>query len=169
VTFVTPFSQIAPYTTFTLEEARINRLLHGLGVTLHAEHTVERIEPGVVTGCHVYAADRPVGWEAEAVVLTTQRVSNDALWRELKADPARLEAEGIEAIYRIGDCVVPRLAADAIFDGHRLAREIDSNDPATPLPFIRENRVLGATDDDYDRTLLTRPSGDYAPSSRRSL
>ena len=28
--------------------------------------------------------------------------------------------------------------ADAILDGHRLAREIDSPDPAMPLPHLRE-------------------------------
>jgi dimethylamine/trimethylamine dehydrogenase len=32
--------------------------------------------------------------------------------------------------------------ADAIFDGHRLAREIDSPNPAVPLPFRRERLVL---------------------------
>jgi hypothetical protein len=31
----------------------------------------------------------------------------------------------VRAVYRIGDCVVPLLIADAVFDGHRLAREID--------------------------------------------
>jgi hypothetical protein len=43
---------------------------------------------------------------------------------------------------------------DAIFDGHRLAREIDSPDPAIPLPFIRERRLWGATsDNDYESQL----------------
>ncbi len=69
--------------------------------------------------------------EVDGVVLVTQRVSDDALYRELVADPAGLEAAGIEAVYRIGDCVAPRLIADAIFDGHRLAREIDSPHPET--------------------------------------
>ena len=43
----------------------------------------------------------------------------------------RSRAEGIEALYRIGDCVAPRIIAEAIFDGHRLAREIDSENPAS--------------------------------------
>jgi dimethylamine/trimethylamine dehydrogenase len=51
-------------------------------------------------------------------------------------------AEGITGFYRIGDCEAPRLTADAVFSGHRLAREIDSDDPATPLPFKRERRVI---------------------------
>jgi dimethylamine/trimethylamine dehydrogenase len=34
--------------------------------------------------------------------------------------------------------VSPRHVADAVFDGHRLGREIDSEDPAVPLPHRRE-------------------------------
>ena len=35
------------------------------------------------------------------------------------------------------------------FDGHRLAREIDSDDPAIAMPYIRERRLVGGTDADY--------------------
>ncbi len=46
-------------------------------------------------------------------------------------------------MYRIGDCVAPRPLADCIFDGHLvLAREIDTDDPSTPLPYIRELTVV---------------------------
>ena len=75
-------------------------------------------------------------------MLVTQRLSEDALYHELAADEAALEDAGIEAVYRVGDCVAPRIPADAIFDGHRLAREIDSENPAVPLPFRRERLVL---------------------------
>jgi dimethylamine/trimethylamine dehydrogenase len=53
-----------------------------------------------------------------------------------------LKKEGITAVYRIGDCVAPRLIADVVFDGHRLAREIDSPNPEEPLPYKRERRVI---------------------------
>jgi dimethylamine/trimethylamine dehydrogenase len=46
-------------------------------------------------------------------------------------------------VYRIGDAVAPRLLSEAVFDGHRLAREIDSPDPETPLPYRRERTDLG--------------------------
>jgi dimethylamine/trimethylamine dehydrogenase len=83
----------------------------------------------------------------------------------LRSDTTALEREGILAVYRIGDCFAPRLnVADAIFDGHRLGREIDSNDPETPLQYIRENRVLGVDNDHYDAPLLQR-NEEYAPSS----
>jgi dimethylamine/trimethylamine dehydrogenase len=87
----------------------------------------------------------PVEWSADAVVLVTQREPIDGLYHELRAQPDRLEAEGIEAVYRVGDCVAPRLIADCVFDGHRLAREIDSEDPSVPLPYLRELAPRPAT------------------------
>ena len=76
----------------------------------------------------------------------TQRRSNEALFRELKDSIGleQLKAEGVDALYRIGDCEAPRLTADAVFSGHRLAREIDSADPSIPLPFKRERRMVDA-------------------------
>ena len=38
--------------------------------------------------------------------------------------------------------MAPRIVAEAIFDGHRLAREIDSENPAVPLPYRRERISL---------------------------
>ena len=70
-------------------------------------------------------------------MLVTQRLSDDALYRALQADH-----DGVEAVHAIGDCVAPRLIADAIFDGHRLAREIDSPDPSRPLPYLRERPLV---------------------------
>jgi dimethylamine/trimethylamine dehydrogenase len=83
---------------------------------------------------------RPQTLESDAVVLCTGRRPNDALFHELKAEfrSGALRANGIDALYRVGDCDAPRTIADCVFDGHRLAREIDSEDPSTPLPFLRE-------------------------------
>jgi electron transfer flavoprotein alpha subunit len=57
-------------------------------------------------------------------------VSDDALFHDL--DGRRT------GVFRIGDCVAPRLLAEAVFDGHRLAREIDCDDPEVALPWLRE-------------------------------
>ena len=73
--------------------------------------------------------------------------------------------EGIAGVYRIGDCVAPLMVLDAVYEGHRLAREIDSPDPAKPLPYIRENRVIGASDADYDAKLNLPSDASYVPSS----
>ena len=101
---------------------------------MHRAVVVDRIDEGGIDLVGEFEATSRLA--VDGVVLVTQRLSDEALYRELAGDPAALEAAGIEAVYRIGDCVAPRLIADAIFDGHRLAREIDSPDPerAAALP-----------------------------------
>ena len=48
-----------------------------------------------------------------------------------------------------------RLVVDSVFDGHRLAREIDSPHPEMPLPFIRERRLWGdSSNSDFRAQLL---------------
>ena len=101
-------------------------------------------------------------FEVDTVVLCTQRLSNHELYHELKSDKAALEREGIEGLYLIGDAAAPRMLVDSIFDGHRLAREIDSPNPAMPLPFIRERRLWGeVANADFDTQLFGTP--DVAP------
>jgi len=166
VTIVTPFPSISPFSEYTLEAPRLRRSLHELGIHMITEHLVTAVAPGEVAGCNVYAVTKPVRWEADAIVLVTQRISDDHIYRELMSDREILAREGITGVFRIGDCVVPRLLADAIFDGHRLGREIDTDDPATALPFIRENRIIGAREEDYDGMLLREASPDFVASSR---
>ncbi len=137
VTVVTPFPNFASFMFFTGEAFRVNRELRAQGVTVIPSHLVSEIGADALRGQNVWSPD-PVEWRADAVVLVTQRQPQDALYHELKSDPERLEREGIEALHRIGDCLAPRTIAENVFDGHRLAREIDSHDPSTPLPYIRE-------------------------------
>jgi len=136
VTFVTPQPNVAPFMAFTGEFGPVNVSLRERGAEIVLQHTLAQIAPGAMRGASVWGGDAT--WDADAVVLVTQRESVDGVYRELTADPARLEQEGIEAVYRVGDCLAPRMPADSIFEGHRLAREIDSPDPAVALPYLRE-------------------------------
>jgi dimethylamine/trimethylamine dehydrogenase len=145
VTLMTPMGHVAPYMHFTLEAPNMHRRLHSLGVEIVTHHLPSRFEEGSVVATHVYDEHgHEATWEADGVVLVSQRRSNDALYRALKDEIGieGLKAEGVDAMYRIGDCEAPRLIADAVFSGHRLAREIDSADPSIPLPFRRERRVV---------------------------
>ena len=140
VELATCFDGIAPFSHETLEDAFVRRRLHDLRVGMHAGVTLRAIEPGRVAGEDEFG--EPVELAADAVVLVTQRLSTEELYLELSSDREALAAEGVESLYRIGDCVAPQLIADAIFDGHRLAREIDAEDPAWPLPWKRERPLL---------------------------
>jgi dimethylamine/trimethylamine dehydrogenase len=140
VEIVTPHDRVASVCDETLEGTLLRQHLHDLGIRQRPGTMLAGIEPGRVTAADQFGD--PVELEADTVVLVTQRLSDDALYRELKADGGALAEEGIEALYRIGDCVAPRIIAEAIFDGHRLGREIDSENPAIPLPYRRERLVL---------------------------
>ncbi|MCC6224586.1 MAG: FAD-binding protein [Thermoleophilia bacterium] len=143
VQLVTCLEEISPFSHETLEQKLLVRRMHRAGIGLRTGILLTAVGPGGAVGTDELGD--PVELDADAVVLVTQRLSNEALYLELRADPAALAAEGIEAVYRIGDCVAPQLIADCIFDGPRLAREIDAADPATPLPFLRERPLATAT------------------------
>jgi dimethylamine/trimethylamine dehydrogenase len=138
VDFVTSFPEVSPFSHETLEQAFLRRRLHEVGVRVHCGVVLESVEAGRDE------VGEPFRLEADALVIVTQRLSNEGLYLELREDLDALRAEGIEGLYRIGDCVAPQLLADAIFDGHRLAREIDSENPAVPLPWRRERPLLEA-------------------------
>ncbi len=140
VEIATPESVVAPLCDETLEGLPLRRRLHEVGVVVHRETTLTAIGDG-----HALVADEfgtPRELACDGVVLVTQRVSDDELYHQLCADPEALAREGIEAVYRAGDCAAPRLIADAVFDGHRLAREIDGPHPQVALPWRRERPLV---------------------------
>jgi len=130
VDFVTCHEQVSPFAAETLEDQLTRRRLHERAVAIHRATTVTAIESGALVAEDEFGEPRRL--RCDGVVLVTQRVSDDALWRELEGSPG---------VYRIGDCVAPRLLADAVFDGHRLARELESGDPLVALPYLRERPV----------------------------
>jgi dimethylamine/trimethylamine dehydrogenase len=140
VILVTPFEQVAPVCHETLEDFRVRQRLHDLEVEIKTETVLSSIEGGRAVGASCFA--EAFETRADGVVLVTQRIANDGLYRQLRGLPAEALADaGIETVQRAGDCVAPRMLGDAIFDGHRIAREIDSKDPRIPLPYKRERLV----------------------------
>jgi dimethylamine/trimethylamine dehydrogenase len=137
VRYVTPLAVVGPFLDHTEEGIPVRQRLADLGVETLVDTELVSIGAG---DCLIRAFGRERTVDAGAVVLVTARASNDALYRELRADPGPLEA-----VFAIGDCVAPRLIADCVFDGHRLAREIDSPDPARALPYVRERALAALT------------------------
>ena len=142
VEFVTRHEAVAPLADQTLEGLPVRRRLHELGIRRIARCVVERIaREGGIELVGEFGARSTLEVDARRAGHPA-RLRRRALPRAGRPTPTALEREGIEAVYRIGDCVAPRLIADAIFDGHRLAREIDSPDPARPLPYLRERPLV---------------------------
>ena len=79
---------------FTLEEPMLHRDLHRLGVKIRPYTMLEKIEPGRLPRLQ-RLEPRPQGeFEVDTVVLCTQRVSDDELYHELRADKEALERGG---------------------------------------------------------------------------
>ena len=164
VTIVTNWDMVAPHCVYTEEIHDIRRMLHEKKITQHILHTAECIEVGgtvKVTIFYLYrdgyvrtttpkpgeysrrAGTEVIKIECDSVILCTARMSNNSLFRELKTRKAEWAEQDIKTVYQIGDCHAPRLIANCVFDGHRLAREFESADPQYPLPWIRERQVWG--------------------------
>ena len=138
VEIISVLETISPHSDETLEGPQLRQQLHDIGVKMRSNISLDAIHEGSLE-CSSFGDTVEV--RADAVVLVTQRISNEELYLELRAAGESLSAAGVEALYRIGDCLAPRLLADVAFDGHRLGREIDSDHPAIPLPYLRERMV----------------------------
>ncbi len=137
VTLVTPAPTISYWTQFTLEQERIYARLLRLGVTLLPFHVLASPGLGAVTVHHaVTSAEQTL--PADALILVTEQIPNDALHRELQ--PALADGK-LDSLRVIGDAEAPNIIAQAVFSGHLAAREFDEQVNPDETPFLRE-RVL---------------------------
>ena len=163
LTVATPYHVVGQLTEFTLEAPNLHRMMHAKKVKNYVAHWAESCEvrdDGVnVRLFNLYrdgevrtttpgpgVMPREFGTEVieeqfDTVVLVTSRESNNSLYKELRARKDEWETEEINAVYQAGDCFAPRLISETVFDGHRIAREFESQNPQRPLHFIRERMV----------------------------
>jgi dimethylamine/trimethylamine dehydrogenase len=131
----TPFDRVAPGLDATFEGGTARRRLHELGVDVRLGVTPTAFADGALVLAD--RVGRATTVAASALVAVARRASDDGLYRALRADPAAQQDAGIRHVWRIGDCVAPRALGLVVADGHRLAREIESDDagiPAEPRP-----------------------------------
>jgi dimethylamine/trimethylamine dehydrogenase len=136
VHLVTPLPRVSPTSDASLEGDFLRRHLHDLGVVFHTGVVVHELVDREVRGASEFGEE----WSlpCDGVVLVTQQRSDDALYRELASDPEALAAAGITQLLLIGDAAAPRLPSEAVFDGHRIARDLELDDPVAPRPYLRE-------------------------------
>jgi mycofactocin system FadH/OYE family oxidoreductase 2 len=72
----------------------------------------------VCKGINVYSNEMLDFGPYDAVVVVAGQQVDDALYKALKA------ARAVKELYRIGDCVAPRKVDMAIWEGHKLGREL---------------------------------------------
>ena len=138
VTLITPAPSISYWTQFTLEQARIQKRLMQLDVTLLPQHALVSITPATATVTHtVTSAESTLA--CDAVVMVTDRIPNDGLYHELK--PALAEGK-LASLRVIGDAEAPNIIAQAVYSGHLAAREFDEEVNRDETPFRVEQIII---------------------------
>jgi dimethylamine/trimethylamine dehydrogenase len=138
VTFVTPESQVSPWSRNTLEQARIQKRLIGLGVEIvTAMAFAGRTQDQLELSCVYSGRTRPV--DCATLVPVTARLPDETLWLELKAREDEWPDAGIKTVTRLGDCLAPGLIAAAVYSGHQYARTYQEQVDKDRAPFMRED------------------------------
>jgi dimethylamine/trimethylamine dehydrogenase len=142
VSLVTTESVVSAWTEHTLEQHRIQARILDLGIRVVAKHNLVGIAETEVELACLYTDNRQT-LPASSVVMVTSREPNNGLYLDLTDGTQALAGAGISSVRAIGDCDVPSTIAAAVYDGHRVALELDAP-PADPdLPFRRERIELG--------------------------
>ena len=136
VSLATPALCVAGWTEYTLEQVKIERRLVELGVEILTRHQLVAVDDGTVELVETLKGTA-VTLDG-ALVSVTARLPRDALYYELVANSDGLAKAGIESVRRVGDCYGPATIAAAVYEGHRYARELDTEVDADAVPFKRE-------------------------------
>ena len=171
VTIVTSHADVSPMTEFTMESANLQRMIHEKGIKHLTTHWVEKVEVGNSLKVKTFflfrdgykrateykhdelpreASSEINEVECDTVVLVTGRKANKALYDELRACQDEWNKNEIQGIYQAGDCYAPRLTADCVFDGHRIARELDEPNPQKQKTYKRERMIWGQPEPKFE-------------------
>jgi dimethylamine/trimethylamine dehydrogenase len=144
VTLVTTASKVSSWTENTLEQHRIQARVLELGIEVVTAHTIAQIHADKVECACVFTNHlRTV--TAGSVVMVTSRQPNNQIYLALRENPEKLASAGIRSVSAIGDCNNPSTIATAIYEGHRVARELDAAPVDPDMPFRREQIALASS------------------------
>jgi dimethylamine/trimethylamine dehydrogenase len=137
VIFVTPETMVSAWGDMTSEQARVQKRLIDLGVSIITAHTLSSFDGERALLSCIYSNNTQY-LDVNAIVSVTARRPNDSLFHELAEKIDGKTDSAPKSITRIGDCEAPAIIAGAVFAGHRYARELDTVvDPDRRLKFDR--------------------------------
>ena len=131
VTLATPGMCVASWTEYTLEQRHIEKRLLTAGVQILARHQLADVSEGRLRLTNTLTGE--VSDHEGNVVSVTARLPRDELFETLK---------GKISVRRIGDCFGPSIIAAAVYEGHRYAREFDTEIDPDGVPFNRTRHQL---------------------------
>ncbi len=156
VTIATPAADVSNWMHMTMEQFRVQARLVELGVGILPHKVLDSIAAGGATLKCVFSG-REEAVEAEAVVLVTARLPDNALATALDAARDAWADAGIVSVTTIGDALAPGTIAAAVFSGRRCAEEMDGAPLGDALPFRREVTALIALEQGWGRGFPRHP------------
>jgi dimethylamine/trimethylamine dehydrogenase len=114
VTCVAAQGRVGSWMEHTVEQERLQARLITLGVKIIVNTTVSGLtEAGAELACVFTDQRRQI--DCGTLIPVTSRAPDDALWQAL-------QGRNFASLTRIGDCKAPGIIAQAVHDGHRVAR-----------------------------------------------
>jgi len=123
VHFVTSAGIVAPWMSYTGDQAATHAHLLAQGIICHFNKSLRAFAPGRLDLDCVYGGAGTV-LAVASLVPVTARQPETTLFDALQGDPAGLAAAGIRTLTRIGDAEAPGIIAHAVYAGHRFARNL---------------------------------------------
>ncbi|WP_371933243.1 oxidoreductase [Ruegeria discodermiae] len=117
VVFVTPESLVSCFSVNTLEQYRIQARLIELDIDIRCNQVLHMVGDHEATVACGFSA-RQSEMDCASAVLVTERHRNTTLFGALRGT-------GLETLELVGDAAAPGLIADAVFAGHRAARDFE--------------------------------------------
>jgi dimethylamine/trimethylamine dehydrogenase len=138
VTLVTTAAMVSAWTINTLEAIPIAKRMARLGVEVRPYTSVAGFADGKARLVSVLTSEA-TEVAAGGLISVTSRLPVDGLYLALEQVRDRWSDAGIATVTRIGDCWAPSTIQQAVYTGHKWARELDEEpELLTPreLPFI---------------------------------
>jgi dimethylamine/trimethylamine dehydrogenase len=143
VTFVTPGLEVSTWTTMTDEQWRVQTRLMATGAAIHLARRLTGWDGAVARFANIYDG-AALDISADGLVIVAARAANDGLERELAGLRATGGLAQLKTIRAIGDCHVPGAIFNAVYAGHRLAREFDQEIDRDRVGYRRESVSLSS-------------------------
>ena len=133
VILATPESLVSSFTVNTLEQHRIQARLIELGVEIRCNQVLRGVaEDTAVLGCAFTGRETTVA--CGSALLVTDRIRETALYDALGG-------LGLQTLELIGDAAQPGLIVDAVFSGHRAARDFEREAGAAARDWYRREII----------------------------
>lgn len=127
VTLATPAAEISAFTANTLELSRVTRRLDEAGVHMLTHSVLGKISGERALLVHAHTA-KAHEIHVATIVMVTARLPNEQLYYDLKEEAKGNIDGGIKSVGRIGDCLAPAAIFQAVYTGHKYAREFEESE-----------------------------------------